>query len=561
MVGVTLISGFLESSGGEGYIDYMDRIEARENENDSSIYLEYLDRYTGSIGIAKIFDDTKKILDNKVTNLFDEKNYLTIREKERVKNIYEKNNNNLRWLDIYSFDNNYLKENGIIIDGKLNSDLLKSIVIKGHKKMLEKENIIGIWTGAIHYNTDNIHIHFSTLDLNNRVRGKRKLGSLNKSKSIIANEIGKEYLQEIYKNIDMIIKKDIIENFRNTSKVDIEKLVVNLKENLPKDKRNWNYKRLSKENKREANKISKIILEKYYPKQYKELVEKLDNQEIKLKTIYGSGKKQEYSNYKNNKIDDLYYRLGNVIIKKIKEDEKIILKGHQEQDVNQDQIPEKEQYIDYNEQYQKKINKEKYEKLLELLKVDSTIKIDRTTKIQLMDINDLNRPIRKNLKFVNYNRYEVKKENNKITSTNKILNKKTYKSENNIKKNNLEMKAIKKADIEYLNHLIYFSDNRLGDFKKYKLKENYKYSDFTNKIGANKIDKRLIERNKIDKRLDKRLIERNKKTINGNNEKYRNQKNNMININKLIYAIGNETEKFRNQIEYEKLLNKIERDI
>ena len=57
-----------------------------------------------------------------------------------------------------------------------------------------------------------------------------------------------------------------------------------------------------------------FFIEKYNHKDLLELIDALDKQEMKYNEAYG----KPISSYKQNKLDDLHYRLGNVILKEMK---------------------------------------------------------------------------------------------------------------------------------------------------------------------------------------------------------------------------------------------------
>ena len=61
------------------------------------------------------------------------------------------------------------------------------------------------------------------------------------------------------------------------------------------------------------------FIEDNFKEDYNLLVGKLEEQEVKLKNMYGEKNTSLYKYYKENKIDDLYTRMGNVTLKQIKD--------------------------------------------------------------------------------------------------------------------------------------------------------------------------------------------------------------------------------------------------
>ena len=199
-----------------GMIDYMDRKKAMSINSKSDIGL---------------FTDNKDILDST--------------EKNKLKNLFNKcqENGGIMWHDVISFDNKFLEKHGIY-DSKnmvLDNRKLKEVVRASANEMLKKEKLdeSAIWCADIHYNTDNIHVHVSTVELNpSKERGKRKPKSILAMKSKVVNGIMNNNKQ--YKRINDIIRKDIIENKKKVKSLDnikLKKLFVEIHSKLPEDRK------------------------------------------------------------------------------------------------------------------------------------------------------------------------------------------------------------------------------------------------------------------------------------------------------------------------------------
>ena len=82
--------------------------------------------------------------------------------------------------------------------------------------------------------------------------------------------------------------------------------------NLPDDKRHWHY---GYNTMKSANiyldEMTKHYIDTYKKDDFNLLLSKLDRQEEVLKEAYGVGKREKYKDYRQNKIDDLYKRIGN----------------------------------------------------------------------------------------------------------------------------------------------------------------------------------------------------------------------------------------------------------
>ncbi|NEU35866.1 hypothetical protein GN156_34995, partial [bacterium LRH843] len=72
-------------------------------------------------------------------------------------------NDSVMWQDVISFDNKWLEERGIYNSktGWVNEGAIQNSIRKGMEVLLREEQLeqSGVWSAAIHYNTDNIHVH------------------------------------------------------------------------------------------------------------------------------------------------------------------------------------------------------------------------------------------------------------------------------------------------------------------------------------------------------------------------------------------------------------------
>ena len=256
----------------------------------------------------------------------DNKDILDSTEKNKLKNLFNKcqENGGIMWHDVISFDNKFLEKHGIY-DSKnmvLDNRKLKDVIRASANEMLKKEKLdeSAIWCADIHYNTDNIHVHVSTVELNpSKERGKRKPKSILAMKSKVVNGIINN--NEQYKKINDIIRKDIIENKKEVKSLDnikLKKLFVEIHSKLPEDRKQWNYNYNTINHVRPLiDKMTDIYIEKYYKDDFLKLKKELKIQEVNLKEAYGKGKNDSYKKYYDTKIKDLKTRMGNKGINKV----------------------------------------------------------------------------------------------------------------------------------------------------------------------------------------------------------------------------------------------------
>ncbi len=165
----------------KSYIDYIDRDEAIRNNafNRYSLYNDYMGNPQKTTGI---FTSSSSLLNEK--------------EKDDLKNkfVQAQNNRSIMWQEVYSFNNDWLKKQGLYdpLTKNLDEEKIKEAVRKSIDYSLEKTNMkdSAIWSGAIHFNTDNIHIHVAICEPNpTRQRGKRTQKTLDTMKSKFINHL------------------------------------------------------------------------------------------------------------------------------------------------------------------------------------------------------------------------------------------------------------------------------------------------------------------------------------------------------------------------------------
>lgn len=343
--GVVVVNKFCNSASKlfTGYINYMDREEAIRSENivKYNLYNDYMGNPEKTSGL---FTNMKKSLSNQ--DIF--------ALKQRFETA--QNNGSLMWQTVISFDNQWLEEFGLYSSETktLNEKKLKELATNGINKMLRNENLEhAVWSGAIHYNTDNIHIHVATVEeypkretrmytqydysLNdkNRLRadgiilnldgtplikeeakGKFKLKSIELCKQSITNEIIKE--KDLNLQINQVIRERINSSFRTKLFQDQELLskMNQLYETLPDCNRSlWNYNNnIMKPYQQKIDDISRSYIESYHSEDFKKLLAMLDRQSNLYRTAYGNSS----SDFKETKLKDLYTRMGNSFFKAIK---------------------------------------------------------------------------------------------------------------------------------------------------------------------------------------------------------------------------------------------------
>lgn len=307
-----------------GYVDYVAREEAARNDN-----LEKYNLYNEYMGNPE-----------KTSGLFtSEKDCLSSAEKRDAKKIFEiaQEKDSLMWQTVISFDNRFLEQNGIYnsASNTLDENKIRDLTRGCMEKILAKENLSdsSYWTAAIHYNTDNIHIHVATVEpipqrerikegrYKGQIKGTFKQESIQAGKRYIINNVMDNDMAN--KRINEIIRDNILTNLKRHTLYkdkDLAKKFMEIHSKMPVDKRTWNYSMNAlKDIRPELDELTHAYLEKYHSQEFEELRKLLEDQENRYRIAYGVDANNQYS---KNKLDDLYKRMGNTILKEMKDYDK-----------------------------------------------------------------------------------------------------------------------------------------------------------------------------------------------------------------------------------------------
>lgn len=313
MVGVINKVKFIRngSSKFKNFIDYIDRSEATRKKN-----FDKYSAYNNYMGNPE-----------KIGSLFTkDKHSLTEKEVKKLKKDFDKaqSNGSNMWQEVFSFDNEFLEANGLYDseNGALDEEKIQEATRRAMEELSKREGFKDLtWSASLHYNTDNIHVHIASVEINpSRERGKFKPKTLYNMKSSFVNSLLDK--QKDLDKINLLIRDNLIQGKKEMSfKEDIEmrKMVKEIVQKLPSDKRQWHYNYNSMQEVRPLiDNLTKYYIETYKKDEFKELVDRLEKEDKFQKEVYGK-RKVETTTYKDNKIQDLYTRMGNTILKEIKE--------------------------------------------------------------------------------------------------------------------------------------------------------------------------------------------------------------------------------------------------
>jgi hypothetical protein len=204
--------------------------------------------------------------------------------------------------------------------------------------LLKSEGLLNsaVWSGAIHYNTDNIHVHVAFVEPEPtrelmmykgtlQRRGKLKYSNIERAKSRIANSISDRTLD--FQKIDELVRQKIGSNEIAYQDLDEKRLTeryIKIFSLLPHDRRLWKYNNNAMSKIRpELDLFIEDFIQTYRQDEFSELNGLLDKQVAFNRETYGQ--KSRFDDYKTNKIHDLYSNIGNTILKEMSSE---VSQGH-----------------------------------------------------------------------------------------------------------------------------------------------------------------------------------------------------------------------------------------
>ena len=150
-------------------------------------------------------------------------------------------------------------------------------------------------------------------------KGIWKQSTLDQGKSAVINGILMQQQENTY--INDLMRKSIIgakKEKRIAYDKDLRDAFIKVYQNLPENKRYWNYNNtnLGNRTREYLDELSKLYIQKYHQEDYDELMRSAQIMQEKYIRAYGSGSKADH--FTRNKEKELYERLGNTILKEMK---------------------------------------------------------------------------------------------------------------------------------------------------------------------------------------------------------------------------------------------------
>lgn len=335
-----------KSQGFQTYLDYMNRDEAVR----TAAYQWY----------NAAFDDLKKkdfekynyYMSNpeKTSALFSSSyDHLTPEQMETMVELFNEAqaNQSLMWQHVISFDNPWLEKHGHYdpITHQLDEETVMRATRSAMTELIHNERMDGaVWTAAIHFNTDNIHVHIAMVEphptrekyypldkkgnkMYNRktgevlweYRGKLKQKNLERIKSQVASAIADQ--SGMLSMIDELSRQKIgprdllYQSIRNDR--DLQKSYDEILKRLPANRSLWKYNNNALSDVRPMiDEFTQTYINRYHAKEFESLNQSLDRAVLFYKETYGESR---YTDFKENKLKDLRSSLGNGLLKDMNE--------------------------------------------------------------------------------------------------------------------------------------------------------------------------------------------------------------------------------------------------
>lgn len=309
--GIVIKSRFLSPKSKQfaTYIDYINRDEAVRNEKfeQYSAYNDYMDNSekSGALFTAEL-------------------DFLNEQQNRALKQSFRlaQKRGSLMWQNVISFDNRFLQKHGAY-DPKtkwLDEAKMRDLTRSAMAELLSQNGMSesALWSASIHYNTDNIHIHAAVVEpVPTRKRGKLLPKSLLSAKSKAAAAILDRTPQQ--ERIQELVREQILQSKCQHHSMQDKKLrgmFRQLYQQLPQNHKKWFYNDSTIDRLRpQIDAFTTEYIQQNHAKEFEELKGLLRQEQEIYREAYGGS---EYDRYMENKLQDLYTRMGNTVLKELR---------------------------------------------------------------------------------------------------------------------------------------------------------------------------------------------------------------------------------------------------
>ncbi|MCI8645806.1 MAG: hypothetical protein HFE76_03180 [Firmicutes bacterium] len=312
------------------YLHYIDRPEAIDQSETQKQVTAYdvFRSYTDYMGNPE-----------KTTGLFDAwQDRLSAKQKADMKELFQlsQEQGGLMYQLLFSFDSRWLKEVGLMDEqGVAAQAEIQSYTRSAVQQLMKEEGMEGwIWSAAMHFNTNHLHVHIALADpvpsweegtgrcrRNHRTgelyqRGKLKPKTLERTKAAFVNlAIGAEREQEQINRLvrERVLLEKQLHPFSMERNKPIRAAFSQLLQELPEDMRLWKYHMAAMDPYRsQIDNLSSLFFNTYLNEEYREFQRLASRLSERYARSYGeTGKENTFAEHKER---DVYARLGNAIL-------------------------------------------------------------------------------------------------------------------------------------------------------------------------------------------------------------------------------------------------------
>ncbi|PEN45643.1 hypothetical protein CN630_17765 [Bacillus wiedmannii] len=271
------------------------------------------------------------------------KNVITSNDLNEIKELVGKaqNKGSVYYQDVISFDTDFLIEQKLYdpVTDILDENRIRNASHKMMEQLFKDEQIEennGFWFASIHRNTEHIHVHFGTVEKENRrklvevkvdgevfyePKGKRKQSTLDHMKTTFANSLVDRTselsrISNLRNNLVQEVKKEYLQSKEKQPSREVT-LLQEIYNGLPSNKKDWTYgsKRMPNETRNKIDELTGLLM-KDNPifNEYKEAVDKESSFQ---KGLYGESERED-KDYAKNQMKDMQKRMGNSLLKELK---------------------------------------------------------------------------------------------------------------------------------------------------------------------------------------------------------------------------------------------------
>ncbi|AZJ24394.1 hypothetical protein CT694_33425 (plasmid) [Bacillus wiedmannii bv. thuringiensis] len=347
---LTSPNSFNTTTDFEKYVSYMGRKYALESKKKmtktEAEEMSLLNKHIEDLSPEEMKEGKKKGIEAEeiLSGVFSKnKNVITPNDLNEIKELVGKaqNKGSVYYQDVISFDTDFLIEQKLYdpVTDILDENRIRNASHKMMEQLFKGEQIEennGFWFASIHRNTEHIHIHFGTVEKENRrklvevkvdgetfyePKGKRKQSTLDHMKTTFANSLVDRTselsrISNLRNNLVQEVKKEYLQSKEKQPSREIT-LLQEIYNGLPSNKKDWTYgsKRMPNETRNKIDELTGLLM-KDNPifNEYKEAVDKESSFQ---KGFYGESERED-KDYAKNQMKDMQKRMGNSLLKELK---------------------------------------------------------------------------------------------------------------------------------------------------------------------------------------------------------------------------------------------------